>query len=130
MSQLGPSTGRPHEEAVQKRSLDFVACSKVERGRYERDDDCAARPRVAALAAAVGVNVDTIRHHEWNGLLLAPARTPAGLPGLRRIRGCPTAVHPRAQHLGLKLRDIKGLLAIRDTGVCSGEPAEELCAAD
>ena len=38
----------------------------------------------------------------------------------------PTAVHPRAQDLGLKLRDIKDLLAIRDTGVCSGEPAEEL----
>ena len=48
--------------------------------------------RVAALAAAVGVNVETIRHHEWNGLLLAPARTPAGLPGLR--------AHPRLPDCG------------------------------
>ena len=31
-----------------------------------------------------------------------------------------------AQRLGLKLRDIKDLLAIRDTGVCPCEPAEEL----
>ena len=31
-----------------------------------------------------------------------------------------------AQRLGLKLRDIKNLLEVRDTGVCPCEPAEEL----
>jgi DNA-binding transcriptional MerR regulator len=50
---------------------------------------------VAALAAAVGVSADTIRHYELAGLLLAPARTPAGylareasaVARLRFIRG-------------------------------------------
>jgi DNA-binding transcriptional MerR regulator len=82
--------------------------------------------RVAELAAAVGVGADTIRYYEKAGLLPGPARTPAGyrvyevdaVDRLRFIQG--------AQRLGLKLRDIKDLLAIRDTGVCPCEPAEEL----
>jgi DNA-binding transcriptional MerR regulator len=82
--------------------------------------------RVAELAAAVGVGADTIRYYEKAGLLLDPARTPAGyrvyeadaIDRLQFIQG--------AQRLGLKLRDIKDLLAIRDTGVCPCEPAEEL----
>jgi hypothetical protein len=78
---------------------------------------------VAALAAAVGVSADTIRHYEWTGLLLAPART---WPRRRlRLPDCGSS-----EGATLELRDIKGLVAIRDTGVCSGEPAEELCAAD
>jgi DNA-binding transcriptional MerR regulator len=79
--------------------------------------------RVAELAAAVGVGADTIRFYEKTGLLLAPARTPAGyrvyeasaVDRLRFIQG--------AQRL---LRDIKDLLTIRDSGVCPCEPAEEL----
>lgn len=82
--------------------------------------------RVAELAAAVDVNADTIRYYEKAGLLLIPARTPAGyrvygtdaVDRLQFIQG--------AQRLGLKLRDIKDLLAIRDTGVCPCEPAEDL----
>jgi DNA-binding transcriptional MerR regulator len=82
--------------------------------------------RVAKWAAAVGVGADTIRYYERTGLLLAPARTPAGyrvyeasaVDRLLFIKG--------TQRLGLKLRDIKELLAIRDTGVCPCEPAEEL----
>jgi DNA-binding transcriptional MerR regulator len=82
--------------------------------------------RVAELAASVGVGTDTIRFYEKTGLLLAPARTPAdyrvyeasAVDRLRFIQG--------TQRLGLKLRDIKELLAIRDTGVCPCEPAEEL----
>ena len=82
--------------------------------------------RVAELAAAVGVAADTIRYYEKAGLLPGPARTPAGyrvyeadaIDRLQFIQG--------AQRLGLKLRDIKDLLAIRDTGVCPCEPAEEL----
>ena len=82
--------------------------------------------RVAELAAEVGVGADTIRYYEKAGLLPGPARTPAGyrsyetdaVDRLQFIQG--------AQRLGLKLRDIKDLLAIRDTGVCPCEPAEEL----
>jgi DNA-binding transcriptional MerR regulator len=82
--------------------------------------------RVAELAEAVGLSRDTIRYYERAGLLPPPARTPAGyrtydagaVDRLRFIQG--------AQRLGLKLRDIRDLLAVRDTGVCPCEPAEEL----
>ena len=82
--------------------------------------------RVADLAEAVGLSPDTIRYYERAGLLPPPARTPAGyraydtgaVDRLKFIQG--------AQRLGLKLRDIADLLAIRDTGVCPCEPAEQL----
>ena len=82
--------------------------------------------RVAELAAAVGVAPDTIGYYERAGLLPAPARTPSGyrvydmaaVDRLRFIQG--------AQRLGLKLRDICDLLAVRDTGDCPCEPAEPL----
>jgi DNA-binding transcriptional MerR regulator len=82
--------------------------------------------RVAKWAADVGVGADTIRSYARTGLLLAPARTPAGyrvyeasaVDRLLFIKG--------AQRLGLKLRDIKELLTSRDTGLCPCEPAEEL----
>ncbi|HEX2774628.1 MAG TPA: heavy metal-responsive transcriptional regulator [Micromonosporaceae bacterium] len=82
--------------------------------------------RVTDLARAVGVAPDTIRYYERAGLLPAPARTPAGyrsyddsaVDRLRFIQG--------AQRLGLRLADIRELLAVRDTGVCSCEPAEQL----
>jgi len=82
--------------------------------------------RVAELADAVGVAPDTIRYYERAGLLPPPARTSAGyraydrgaVDRLRFIQG--------SQRLGLRLRDIRDLLAIRDTGVCPCEPAEQL----
>jgi DNA-binding transcriptional MerR regulator len=82
--------------------------------------------RVAELAEAVGTSADTIRYYERVGLLPAPARTAAGyraydagsIDRLKFIRG--------AQRLGLRLREIAELLAIRDTGVCPCEPAGEL----
>jgi DNA-binding transcriptional MerR regulator len=82
--------------------------------------------RVAELAAAVGLSADTVRYYERVGLLPPPARTPSGYraydPGavdrLRFVQG--------AQRLGLRLKDIKELLAVRDTGVCACEPAEQL----
>jgi DNA-binding transcriptional MerR regulator len=82
--------------------------------------------RVAELAAAVGLSPDTIRYYERAGLLPAPARTAAGyrvyddsaVDRLRFVQG--------AQRLGLRLKDIADLLAVRDTGVCPCEPAEQL----
>ena len=82
--------------------------------------------RVAELATAVGVRPDTIRYYERAGLLPAPERTAAGyrsydagaLDRLRFIQG--------AQRLGLRLADIRTLLAVRDTGTCPCEPAEDL----
>ncbi|MGE5827285.1 MAG: heavy metal-responsive transcriptional regulator [Micromonosporaceae bacterium] len=82
--------------------------------------------RVGELAAVAGVAPDTVRYYERAGLLPPPRRTPAGyrvydagaVDRMRFIQG--------AQRLGLRLRDIANLLAVRDTGVCPCEPAEEL----
>jgi DNA-binding transcriptional MerR regulator len=82
--------------------------------------------KVGELAEAVGVAADTVRYYEKAGLLPAPARTPAGyraygdwaVDRLRFIQG--------AQRIGLRLNDIRDLLAVRDTGVCPCEPAEQL----
>lgn len=82
--------------------------------------------RVGEVAGAVGVSPDTIRYYEREGLLASPRRTPAGyrayddavVDRLQFIRG--------AQRLGLRLHDIRDLLAVRDTGVCPCEPAEVL----
>jgi DNA-binding transcriptional MerR regulator len=82
--------------------------------------------RVGELAKEAGVASDTVRYYERAGLLPPPRRTAGGyraydrvaLDRLRFIQGC--------QRLGLRLRDIADLLAIRDTGTCPCEPAEEL----
>jgi DNA-binding transcriptional MerR regulator len=82
--------------------------------------------RVTELARATDVPSDTVRYYERIGLLPPPARTPAGyrtyddsaVDRIQFIQG--------AQRLGLRLRDIWDLLAIRDTGVCPCEPAEQL----
>lgn len=81
---------------------------------------------VATLAHAVGISPDAVRFYERQGLLHAPARTPSGyrsydtavIERLRFIQGC--------QRLGLRLRDIKDLLTIRDSGTCPCGPAEQL----
>jgi DNA-binding transcriptional MerR regulator len=82
--------------------------------------------RVGELAEAVGATSDTIRYYERAGLLPPPSRTPSGyrayedsaIDRLRFIQG--------AQRLGLRLADIRDLLAVRDTGTCPCEPAEDL----
>jgi DNA-binding transcriptional MerR regulator len=81
---------------------------------------------IGQVAAQADVAVDTVRYYERAGLLPAPARTSgehrrygnATLDRLLFIRG--------AQRLGLKLAEIRELLAVRDTGVCACEPAERL----
>ena len=80
----------------------------------------------AQIARAVDVPIDTIRYYERVGLLPEPPRTsgahrrypPTMVDRLQFIRG--------AQRLGLRLAEIRDLLAVRDTGVCPCEPAELL----
>jgi MerR family mercuric resistance operon transcriptional regulator len=81
---------------------------------------------VGQLAARAEVRADTIRYYERAGLLPEPRRTdgdhrrygPADLDRMLFIRG--------AQRLGLRLAEIRELLAVRDTGVCPCGPAETL----
>lgn len=73
---------------------------------------------ISQVAAQVGVRPGTIRYYERVGLLASPDRSPNGyrsfgekdVERLRFIRG--------AQRLGLRLRDIRELLAILDKGAC------------
>jgi DNA-binding transcriptional MerR regulator len=81
---------------------------------------------VAQVGALAGVPPDTLRYYERIGLLAPPPRTtgdhrrypPTVIDRLLFIRG--------AQRLGLQLAEIRELLAVRDTGVCACEPAEQL----
>lgn len=74
--------------------------------------------KVSELADRAGVSADTVRYYEKEGLLREPDRTQSGyrqyddaaIERLHFIRG--------AQTLGLRLGDIKELLAIRDRGAC------------
>jgi DNA-binding transcriptional MerR regulator len=86
----------------------------------------AAGMTVAALARRVGVKPDTIRYDERVGLLPPPPRTTAdhrrydntAIDRLRFVQG--------AQRLGMRLADIRELLALRDAGQCPCEPAADL----
>lgn len=84
--------------------------------------------RVAELATEVGVAPDTIRYYEKAGLIAAPERTPAGYRSYPRREVDRVRFIRDAQRLGLKLREIRDLLAVRDTGTCPCEPASDLLA--
>ena len=89
-------------------------------------DQVTGQLTVGQLASRAGVRADTVRYYEREGLLPVPERTegehrrygPADVDRLLFIRG--------AQRLGLRLAEIRELLAVRDTGACPCEPAEGL----
>lgn len=73
---------------------------------------------ISEIASEVGVSPDTLRYYERLGLLAPPERTVAGYR-----RYAPSAVQrvrfiKGAQRMGLRLRDVKELLDIRDRGAC------------
>ena len=68
---------------------------------------------ISRLAQLGGVNLETIRYYERQGLLPAPPRTAAGyrvfpLEAVRRLRSI-----KRAQELGFSLNEISELLELR-----------------
>jgi DNA-binding transcriptional MerR regulator len=81
---------------------------------------------VGQLAAHAGVRPDTVRYYERAGVLPPPRRSegdhrrygPMDVDRLLFIRG--------AQRLGMRLTEIRELLAVRDTGVCPCGPAEQV----
>ncbi|MBT2445281.1 heavy metal-responsive transcriptional regulator [Streptomyces sp. ISL-36] len=72
--------------------------------------------RIGDLATAGGVTAKTIRYYEQAGLMPPPPRTPGG------YRDYPPSAESRlafirdAQHAGLTLAEIGGVLALRDSG--------------
>lgn len=81
---------------------------------------------MAELAGLVGLSADTVRYYERVGLLPPPARTSSGYRSYDRDAVDRLHFVQGAQRLGLTLKDIRELLAVRDTGVCPCEPAEDL----
>jgi DNA-binding transcriptional MerR regulator len=73
---------------------------------------------VSTLAKVAGVRADTVRYYDRAGLLRPVARTDAGY----RLYGEDAADRLRfikgAQRLGLRLREVAELLAVRDRGAC------------
>jgi MerR family copper efflux transcriptional regulator len=72
--------------------------------------------RIGELGTAASTTAKTIRFYEHAGLLPAPPRTPSGYgdyppEAVRRLAFIRTA-----QGCGLTLADIRGILAIRDSG--------------
>ena len=73
---------------------------------------------ISTLAGHAGVSADTLRYYERRGLLAPPRRSGSGyrlygedaLDRLRFIKN--------AQHMGLRLDDVKELLEIMDRGAC------------
>jgi DNA-binding transcriptional MerR regulator len=73
---------------------------------------------ISRLADRVGVSTDTLRYYERLGLIPAPGRS---VNGYRLYdEGVAERLHfiKSAQHMGLRLSDIKELLEIRDRGTC------------
>jgi MerR family transcriptional regulator, mercuric resistance operon regulatory protein len=77
------------------------------------------RMTIGQLAAAAGVNVETVRYYQRRGLLAAPDRpngsigrySQAALTRLRFVK--------RSQSLGFSLDDVQGLLSLDDGQPCS-----------
>jgi len=80
---------------------------------------------VSQLAAEVGSSADTLRYYERIGLLPEPPRTSGGYRRYDDSARDRLAFIRGAQRLGLTLADVRDLLAVRDTGDCPCEPAEE-----
>ncbi|HEY3529988.1 MAG TPA: heavy metal-responsive transcriptional regulator [Nocardioides sp.] len=80
---------------------------------------------VSQLASAVGSSPDTLRYYERIGLLPEPPRTPGGYRAYDDTARDRLAFIQGAQRLGLTLADVRDLLAVRDTGECPCEPAEQ-----
>lgn len=79
--------------------------------------------RCGEVARRCGVSPDTIRHYERLGLIPAAARTAAGYrqypaAACRRVRVVRTALG-----LGFTLRELAGVMAIRDGG---GAPCQKV----
>jgi len=78
----------------------------------------AADMTIGRLAAAAGVNVETVRYYQRRHLLEAPPRTAGAIArypqdALTRLRFI-----KRAQSLGFSLADVRELLSLEDARAC------------
>lgn len=69
--------------------------------------------QIGVVAKRVGLSVDAIRFYERNGLLPRPARTEGGFRRYAENDVDTLAFVRRAQGLGFKLSEIRGLMRLR-----------------
>jgi MerR family mercuric resistance operon transcriptional regulator len=84
---------------------------------------------IGRLAAAAGVNLETVRYYERIGLIPPPARTASGhrayeVAHIRRL----TFIR-RARELGFSIEDIRALLALAEPSHASCAQAKEIAQA-
>lgn len=70
--------------------------------------------RIGQLAELVGINTKTIRYYESIGLLPSPARRPSGYRAYGEDDAVRLAFVRTAQRFGLRLDQIREVLAFRD----------------
>jgi len=78
---------------------------------------------IGRLAAAAGVNVETIRFYQRIGLIRAPARPPRGVRRYAEGDAARLRFIRRAQELGFALADIRQLLGLEDGRSCTAARA-------
>ncbi|MDP3747362.1 MAG: helix-turn-helix domain-containing protein [Phenylobacterium sp.] len=71
---------------------------------------------IGRLAAAAGVNLETVRYYERIGLMPLPDRTVGGHRSYRPEHRSHLAFIRRARELGFTLDDIRALLALAEPG--------------
>jgi DNA-binding transcriptional MerR regulator len=75
-----------------------------------------ANLRIGELAAQAGINPRTLRYYETLGLLPVPARTVSGYRLYSEEAAQRLVFITKAKSLGLTLKEIHQILAIRDNG--------------
>jgi Hg(II)-responsive transcriptional regulator len=79
-----------------------------------KEETLMASLRSGELARRAGVNVETLRFYERQGLMPAPPRRASGYRDYPPETVDLVLFIQRAQHLGFSLREIKELLALRE----------------
>jgi len=77
-----------------------------------------SRNFIGVIATQAGVPIKTIRYYEDVGLLPKPARTSSGYRLYDRVVVDRLQFIKKAQHLGLRLDEIKEILDLADRGRC------------
>ena len=85
--------------------------------------------RTSDVAKAAGVNVQTLRFYEREGILPAPRRTPSGYRQYSEEAVRIVSFVKRAQELGFTLREAKELLRLRSAGPKRASAARAAAAA-
>ena len=73
---------------------------------------------IARLAAAAGVNIETIRYYQRRGLTPEPPRPPGGIRRYSEADAERLRFIKRAQAMGFTLGEVTGLLTLKERRSC------------